>query len=115
MTCCESHDNHRFHEHWPLVDRRSGGGHLKGKEAVIFALLELAKRLAEQQPTGAGSISPSTPSGMIPPYQKPPAKGRHKRPGREVGHPGTRPARFPRGSTSTSRIAWNIVPSARDH
>src|SRR5688572_30341271 len=71
-----------------------------GKEAVVFALLELAKQLAEQQqlprPT---AVSPSTPSGMIPPYLKPAAKGRKKRPGRKAGHPGTHrppPARIDR-------------------
>lgn len=67
----------------------------RGKEAVIFALLELAKQLGQaQQRVG---ISPSTPSGMVPVYQKPPAKTRSKRPGRKAGHPGTRrppPARI---------------------
>jgi transposase len=71
----------------------------QGKEAVIFALLELAKQLAQQQTVGSGAVSPCTPSGMIPPYQKPPA-GRHKkRPGRKAGHPGAHrapPARIDR-------------------
>ena len=61
----------------------------QGKEAVVFALLEMAKTLAEGQspPTPA----PSTPSGMVPPYQKPSLKGRgKKRPGRKKGHPGAR-------------------------
>ncbi len=58
-----------------------------GREAVVFALLEQAKMLAERQPGGA---SPSTPSGMKPPYEKPAAKGRRKRPGRKKGHPGSR-------------------------
>jgi transposase len=68
----------------------------RGKEAVIFALLELAKQLGEAQQRTAG-ISPSTPSGMVPVYQKPPAKTRNKRPGRKAGHPGARrpsPARI---------------------
>lgn len=67
----------------------------QGKEAVIFALLEMAKQLGSQQ--GAAVISPSTPSGMVPVYQKPPAPARSKRPGRKAGHPGARrkpPARI---------------------
>jgi transposase len=67
----------------------------QGKEAVIFALLELAKQLGSQQ--GVAGISPSTPSGMVPVYHKPPAKTRSKRPGRKAGHPGARrppPARI---------------------
>lgn len=62
----------------------------QGKEAVIFALLELAKQLGSQQ--GVAGISPSTPSGMVPVYQKPPAQTRSKRPGRKAGHPGSRRA-----------------------
>ena len=68
----------------------------RGKEAVIFALLELAKQLGEAQ-QGSARISPSTPSGMVPVYQKPPAKTRSQQPGRKAGHPGTRrppPARI---------------------
>ena len=42
----------------------------QGKEAVVFALLEMAKKLAEQQ----SSAAPSTPSGMVAPYQKPSVK-----------------------------------------
>lgn len=65
----------------------------QGKEATIFALLTLAKMLAEQpQPAGP---APSTPSGMIPPYQKPPAaEGKaprsRKKPGACAGHAGAR-------------------------
>jgi transposase len=61
----------------------------QGKEAVVFALLELAKQLAEQ----AGwrtKPSPTTPSGMVPPYQKLAVSGRKKRSGRKAGHPGER-------------------------
>jgi transposase len=67
----------------------------QGKEAVIFALLELAKQLDSQR--GVAGISPSTPSGMVPVYEKPPVKTRSKRPGRKPGHPGVRrppPARI---------------------
>src|SRR4051794_12871231 len=43
----------------------------QGKEATILALLQRAETLAEPgQPAGP---APSTPSGMIPPYQMPTA------------------------------------------
>ena len=58
-----------------------------GREAAIFVMLELSARLAEQQ---KDSPSPSTPSGMVPPYQKPAAPKRRKRPGAKPGHPGRR-------------------------
>jgi transposase len=61
----------------------------QGKEAVVFALLEMSKRLAEQQ--APPTPGPSTPSGMVPPYQKPSSKKpRKKKGGREKGHPGAR-------------------------
>ncbi len=59
----------------------------QGREAVVFALLELSKQLAEARGPQA---TPSTPSGMIPVYEKPPAKSRKKRPGAKKGHPGSR-------------------------
>jgi len=64
----------------------------QGPEAVVFALLTLTKRIAEQQAALAAQShqTPSTPSGMKPPYQKPPGKTRKKRPGAKAGHPGAR-------------------------
>ncbi len=64
----------------------------QGPEAVVFALLELAKRLAEGQARLAAESqqTPATPSGMKPPYRKPPSKGRKKRPGARPGHDGSR-------------------------
>jgi transposase len=64
----------------------------QGPEAVVFALLVQAKRIAEQQAAAAAQShqTPSTPSGMKPPYQKPPGKRRKKRPGAKPGHPGSR-------------------------
>ena len=63
----------------------------QGKEAVVFALLELAKQLAEAKAKGNPSTTPSTPSGMIPVYEKPTVKGRgKKRPGAKNGHSGSR-------------------------
>ncbi len=65
---------------------------LQGEEAVVFSLLAMAKRLAEQKAASAAGSheTPSTPSGMKPPYTKPPPKGRKKKPGRKKGHSGTR-------------------------
>ncbi len=63
----------------------------QGEEAVVFALLDLTKQLAEAQGKTDPSITPSTPSGMVPIYKKPPAKRRgKKRPGAKTGHPGSR-------------------------
>lgn len=64
----------------------------QGKEAVIFALMRLAKMLAEQQQlaVAARAPAPSTPSGMVPPYQKPPTRKRKKKLGRKAGHDGAR-------------------------
>ena len=60
----------------------------QGQEAVVFALLSLAKQLAEKQPAAPTRPDPSTPSGQTPPYQKPPAKLRAKPKGAKPGHPG---------------------------
>jgi transposase len=63
-----------------------------GREAVIFALLEQAKMLRERQAAMPADLTPATPSGQTPTYQKPPAKKRRKKPGRRKGQPGTRRA-----------------------
>ena len=48
----------------------------QGPEAVVFALLTLAKRLAERPANPAAAArDPSAPSGQIPPYVKPPRQG----------------------------------------
>jgi transposase len=62
---------------------------LQGEEAVVFALLELAKQLAEAR---SPSVTPATPSAMIPTYQKPTVKKRKKSPGAKEGHAGSRRA-----------------------
>jgi transposase len=46
--------------------------------------------LAEQSATVSANASPTTPSGMKPPYEKPAVKSRRKRLGRKEGHPGSR-------------------------
>lgn len=60
----------------------------QGPEAVVFALLQMAKLLAQQQRQPGDS--PSTPSGMKPVYHKETTPLRRKRPGRKPGHPGSR-------------------------
>ena len=82
-----------------LSERQARVIFAQGEEAVVFALLELTKQLAEQRTKTAAEShqTPSTPSGMKPPYQKPPAKSRKRRPGAKQGHAGTRrqvPARI---------------------
>jgi transposase len=68
-----------------LTEEQARDIYRQGEEAVVFALLSLARKVAELQPT---KPAPTTPSGMIPPYQKPPASRRRKKPGRKAGHPG---------------------------
>jgi transposase len=58
-----------------------------GAEAVRLALLAANARFAELRPAGT---PPSTPSGMIPVYQKPAVARRKKRPGARAGHAGSR-------------------------
>jgi transposase len=81
----------------PSLDRAQAKAiYARGEEAVIFALLELAKQLAGARNP---SITPSTPSGMIAIYEKPAVSSRKKRPGRKKGHPGSgrkRPERIDR-------------------
>ena len=69
----------------------------QGEAAVVFALLQQSKLLAEaqrlaesrgQRTPPPNTISPSTPSGMQPVYTKPTTPTRHKRPGRKNGHAG---------------------------
>ena len=85
-----------------LTEERARTIYAQGEEAVVFALLTQAKMLVEQQARAAGTShqTPSTPSGMKPPYQKPAASTRgKKKPGRKPGHPGSRretPARIDR-------------------
>ena len=64
----------------------------QGKEAVVFALLELAAQLRRSQGQCASVSSPATPSGMVPLHQKPNTPKRRKKPGRKAGHKGCRRA-----------------------
>jgi transposase len=72
----------------PNLDRvQAEAIYARGKEAVIFTILELAKQLAEAR--NPESTMPSTPSGMVPVYEKPAVSRRNKRPGRKNGHAGS--------------------------
>lgn len=64
----------------------------QGREAVIFVILTLAKERDElvQKLASTQETHPSTPSGMVPPYEKPAVRASRKTPGREEGHPGAR-------------------------
>ena len=73
-----------------LTGEQAQAIYARGREAVVFALLELAKQLGEAQGLRAAVSSPATPSGMTPVHLKPAANSRSKRPGRKVGHPGVR-------------------------
>lgn len=69
----------------------------QGREAVVFALLKLSKERAElaQKLAAQSQPSPSTPSGMVPVYEKPAVHRRAKTPGRPEGHEGARRAAPP--------------------
>jgi transposase len=67
----------------PLTEEQAEAIYILGKEAVIFALLSLSSLLSEKS-----SSSLETPSGMIPPYQKPRGKRGRKKRGAKKGHHG---------------------------
>lgn len=75
-----------------LTEEQAAAIFAQGVEAVVFALLEMARRLKTAEGRCASVSSPATPSGMVPQHQKPAAKKRGKKPGRRAGHPGTRRA-----------------------
>jgi transposase len=63
-----------------------------GPEAVVLFSLALTRRIAELAAAASTTsvTSPSTPSGMVPVYEKPPARKRRKKPGAKQGHAGSR-------------------------
>jgi transposase len=73
----------------PLTREEAEAIYAQGREAVIFVLMQLAARLAESSPP-ENSTGPSTPSGMVPVYEKPTVRRRRKKPGAKPGHPGAR-------------------------
>jgi transposase len=72
----------------PLTRQQAEAIYAQGREAVIFVLMQLAARLAGAPPEKPPS--PSTPSGMVPVYEKPTVRRRRKKPGAKPGHPGAR-------------------------
>ena len=78
--------------HGGLTEEQAEAIFEQGREAVVFALLEQSKQLAEQRTKAAAESheTPATPSGMKPPYSKPPGKSRKRRPGAKKGHAGSR-------------------------
>jgi transposase len=71
----------------PLTREQAEFIYTLGREAVIYALMILS---AQETSEGGESpvITPSTPSGMIPVYEKPAAPKRRKKPGAKIGHQG---------------------------
>jgi transposase len=67
-----------------------------GKEAVVWAILEMSARWktdveGNPEKTSNDAPGPNTPSGQIPVYKKPNTSSRgRKKPGRKKGHPGAR-------------------------
>jgi len=59
----------------------------KPTEEIIDIILALAEK-ADKYDRLCGNLSPTTPSGMIPPYLKPARGNPHKKPGRKKGHKG---------------------------
>ena len=57
----------------PLTRQQAEAIYAQGREAVIFVLMQLAARLGD---TPQPSTNASTPSGMVPPYEKPTVRGR---------------------------------------
>ena len=74
--------------HGRLTEEQADALAVAGPEAVRLALLAANARLAQLQ--SRADFSPSTPSGMVPVYQKPAVRGRGKRPGAKAGHEGSR-------------------------
>jgi transposase len=75
----------------------------KGQEELTYLLLQLMRQIQELKNHDSSGPSPSTPSGMIPPFQKASAqvgkKQNKKKPGGQKGHAGTcrpRPDRIDR-------------------
>jgi transposase len=72
-----------------LTEEQAREIYYQGVEAVVLALLSMARKLAALNPA---KPAPTAPSGMVPGYQKPPRSARRKKPGRKAGHEGHRRA-----------------------
>ena len=72
----------------PLTREQAEAIYAQGPEAVIFVLMFMSAQLAERAKAHP-LTTPSTPSGMVPLYEKPTVSKRSKTPGAKPGHPGT--------------------------
>ena len=70
----------------PLTQEQAEFIYALGREAVIYALMILSAREASNNKNQA--MTPSTPSGMIPVYEKTATPKRRKKPGAKAGHQG---------------------------
>jgi len=70
-----------------LTEEQAREIYYQGIEAVVLALLTMARKMAKLSPA---KPAPSCPAGMVPGYQKATTPQRKKRPGRKVGHAGSR-------------------------
>ena len=71
----------------PLTREQAEAIYAQGPEVTIFVLMALSERIAKQE-KAPPSVTPSTPSGMVPVYEKPAVSKRAKTPGAKPGHPG---------------------------
>ena len=71
----------------PLTREQAEFIYTLGREAVIYALMILSAQ-GISDAVEKSAMTPSTPSGMIPVYEKPAASKRRKKPGAKVGHKG---------------------------
>jgi transposase len=70
-----------------LTEEQAREIYREGEEAVVMALMKMAAKLATlSRPVAA----PTTPSAMVPPYQKPRTGTSRKKPGAKKGHKGHR-------------------------
>jgi len=81
-----------------LTEQQARVIYQQGEEAVVFALLHLAKMAADPRPTNLAAViaaDPSTPSAQKPVFAKDnqSTNKRSKRPGRKKGHVGVRRGR----------------------
>jgi len=73
-----------------VSEEQIGRVHEMGRAASVAFGLAQNRRILEL--TGKSAGGPHTPSGAVPPYEKPPKKGRKRRPGARDGHEGSRRA-----------------------
>ena len=93
-----------------LTEQQAREIYRQGEEAVVFALLTLAQKLAEPPALAAPGVTPTTPSAMIPPYLKPKADGPSQTP-RAQGRTSRLAAADARAQSTRPIIASNPVPT----